>query len=66
MNLFITPLDGWQTEVDIESHYPTQAKRRLEWATQHLLCGSKSYHPELASSHADSKALVNGIGLRPD
>jgi hypothetical protein len=21
----------------IESHYPTQAKRRLEWGTQHLL-----------------------------
>jgi hypothetical protein len=20
-----------------ESHYPTQAKRRLEWGTQHLL-----------------------------
>jgi hypothetical protein len=33
----------------IESHYPTQAKGRLEWGTQHLLPVERTAGP-LASS----------------
>jgi hypothetical protein len=29
----------------IESHYPTQAKERLEWGTQHLLPVWQKLHP---------------------
>jgi len=36
--IFLFPLSGHgKPKSHIESHYPTQAKERLEWGTQHLL-----------------------------
>ena len=53
-------VENWKWQ--IESHYPTQAKRRLEWGTQHLLPVWQNH----GRSHADSKARHLLNHLRPD